>query len=177
MAERGTTDDRASEDADDDDPEAVLGVDVDELLDCVGFDADANVLTRRQAEVLALRERGVRQADIAAYLGTSRANVSSVESSARENVVKAQETVAFAEALTAPVQVTVEPGTDLYDVPELVYDACDESEVKVSHTAPDLMREVSDASGDVVHGREIRATLLVSVTASGEVRVRVGRQG
>jgi hypothetical protein len=146
--------------------------DPDVLLEQAGFDAERSVLTRRQAEVLALRERGVRQASIADLLGTSRANVSSVESSARENVEKARETVAFAEALSAPVRVDLEPGTDLYDVPKLVYDACDEAGVKVNHTAPELMKSVSDAAGDAVHGRKIREPLLVGVTSDGTVRVR-----
>ena len=146
--------------------------DPDALLEQAGFDAERSVLTRRQAEVLALRERGVRQAAIADLLGTSRANVSSVESSARENVEKARETVAFAEALSAPVRVDLETGTDLYDVPKLVYDACDEAGVKVNHTAPELMKSVSDAAGDAVHGREIREPLLVGVTSDGTVRVR-----
>jgi Tfx family DNA-binding protein len=174
MAEGGETDDGPAGVGAADGPIDGLDAGVDELLDRVGFDADANVLTRRQAEVLLLRERGVRQADIASLLGTSRANVSSVESSARENVSKARETVAFAEALAAPVRVEVAAGTDLYDVPELIYDACDEAGVKVNHTAPDLMRAVSDASGDAVHGREVRTPLLVSVTTGGEVRVRTG---
>ena len=72
----------------------------------------------------------------------------------------------------APVRITVEPGTDLYDLPELVYDACDESGVKVGYTAPDLMKIVSDAAGDAVGGREVREELLVSVTSDGQVRVR-----
>ena len=146
--------------------------DADELLDRAGFDAAESVLTRRQAEVLALRERDVPQADIAESLGTSRANVSSVESSARENVAKARETVAFAEALTAPVQLAVEAGTDLYDVPNMVYSACDEAGVKVNRTAPELMKLVGDAAGDAVHGREIRREITVSVTSDGTVRVR-----
>ena len=146
--------------------------DPERLLDQTGFDAERSVLTRRQAEVLALRERGVRQATIAELLGTSRANVSSVEASARENVRKARETLAFAEALSAPVQITLDDGTDLYDVPKLVYDACDEAGVKVNHTAPELMKSVSDAAGDAVHGREIREPLLVGVTSDGSVRVR-----
>ena len=143
-----------------------------ELLAQSGFEADSNVLTRRQAEVLALREYGLRQADIADRLGTSRANVSSVEASARENVEKARETVSFADALSAPVRVRVEDGTDLYDVPDLVYDACDEAGVKVGYAAPELMKVVSDAAGDAVHGREVRAELLVGVTGDGQVRVR-----
>ena len=146
--------------------------DVDELLERAGFDADESVLTRRQAEVLALRERDVAQADIAESLGTSRANVSSIESSARENVAKARETVAFAEALTAPVQLTVEAGTDLYDVPNMVYSACDEANVKVNRTAPELMKLVGDAAGDAVHGREVRREITVTVTSDGTVRVR-----
>jgi hypothetical protein len=147
-------------------------VDVDALLGRAGFDADRSVLTRRQAEVLALRERGLRQSDIADRLGTSRANVASVEASARANVEKARETVAFAATLEAPVRVEVPAGTDLYEVPTRVYDACDEAGVKVNHTAPDLMKLVSDAAGEAVRGREVREPLLVGVTAEGAVRVR-----
>lgn len=146
--------------------------DVDAELDRAGFDEDESVLTRRQAEVLALREHGISQADIAESLGTSRANVSSVESSARENVAKAVETVAFAEALSAPVQLTVAAGTDLYDVPNKVYSACDDAGVKVARTAPELMKLVGDAAGDAVHGREVRREITVSVTSDGTVRVR-----
>ena len=143
-----------------------------DLLEQVGFEAEASVLTRRQAEVLAFRERDVSQADIAEELGTSRANVSSIESSARENIEKARETVAFAEALSAPVQVTVEAGTDLYDVPNMVYSACDEAGVKVTRTAPEVMRLVGEAAGDAVHGREVRRDITVSVTGDGTVQVR-----
>ncbi|WP_248897736.1 Tfx family DNA-binding protein [Haloplanus halobius] len=153
----------------DDDPDA------DSLLERAGFDAEKSILTRRQAEVLALRERDVRQSTIAGLLGTSRANVSSIESSARTNVEKARETVAFAEALTAPVRVEVDEDTDLYDVPKLVYDACDSAGVKVNHTAPDLMKIVSDEAGDAVQGREVQAPLLVGVTTDGTVRVRQSR--
>ncbi|WP_439027781.1 Tfx family DNA-binding protein [Haloarchaeobius sp. DT45] len=146
--------------------------DVDDILDETGFSAAESVLTRRQAEVLALRERGYAQAAIAERLGTSRANISSVESTARDNVAKARETVAFADALSAPVRITVETGTDLYDVPQQVYDACDEVDVKVPYTAPDLMKVVNDAAGSAVDGREVGDDLLISVTTDGSVQVR-----
>lgn len=146
--------------------------DVDALLGEVGFNEDESVLTRRQAQVLALRERGIAQREIADGLGTSRANVSSVESSARENVEKARETVAFAEALHAPVRVTVDAETDLYDVPGRVFSACDDAGVKVNRTAPELMKLVSDEAGDAIHGREVRRDIVVGVTTDGVVRVR-----
>ncbi|MFB6268088.1 MAG: Tfx family DNA-binding protein [Halodesulfurarchaeum sp.] len=147
--------------------------DVDAILSRAGFDAAESVLTRRQAEVLALRERGLSQAAIAEELGTSRANVSKVESSARENVSKARETVAFAETLQAPVQIEVEPGTDLYEVPDLVYAACDEAGVKVPYAAPEVMKLVSEDAGEAISGREVRTAILVGVTSDGTMRVRV----
>jgi Tfx family DNA-binding protein len=146
--------------------------DVDTLLAEMGFDAETSVLTRRQAEVLVYRERGIAQADIAEELGTSRANVSSVEASARENVAKARETVAFAEALDAPVRITIDAGTDLYDVPNRVYSACDEAGVKVTRTAPELMKLVGDAAGDAVQGRQVRTDITVAVNGDGQVTVR-----
>lgn len=145
----------------------------EDVLARTGFEAGRSVLTRRQAEVLAMRERGLRQSDIAEYLGTSRANVSSVEASARENIDKARETVAFAETLAAPVRIEIAADTDLYDVPKQVFDACDDVGVKVNRTAPELMKVVSDAAGDAVQGRQIRRRLFVSVSSEGTVRVRV----
>lgn len=164
--------------ADDGPPDAagtaddIEDVEADELLEGAGFDADESVLTDRQAEVLALRERGLRQSDIADRLGTSRANVSSVEASARDNVDRARETVAFAEALAAPVRVEIDSGTDLYDAPKRVYDACDDAGVKVNQTAPDLMKTIGDRAGDAVYGREVREQLYVTVGADGQIRVR-----
>lgn len=144
----------------------------DAVLERAGFDPEESILTRRQAEVLALRERGLTQSSIAERFGTSRANIASIESSARENVRKARDTVAVAEALRSPVQVQVVSGTDLYDVPADIFDACDEADVKVPHTAPELLGEITDGAGDAVVGREVRTDLLVSVSADGEIRVR-----
>jgi Tfx family DNA-binding protein len=147
-------------------------LDVEGLLRAVGFDATESILTDRQAEVLALRERGYTQAAIADRLGTSRANIASIESSARENVEKAQETVDFVRALRAPAQVTITEGTDLYDVPAKVFSACDEADIKVNYTAPELMKQISDAAEDAIEGREVGADLLVSVTTDGTIRLR-----
>ncbi|GAB3682713.1 Tfx family DNA-binding protein [Salinarchaeum chitinilyticum] len=148
------------------DPEAA------EILDRAGYTAAENVLTPRQAEVLALRERGLTQTDIADRLGTSRANVSSVESSARSNVEKATATVAVAEALEAPVSLQIEPGTDLYDVPDRIYAACDEAEVKVEASTPELISAITDRGAASFDGRRLVDPVTVAVTAEGEIRIR-----
>lgn len=146
--------------------------DVDAILEETGFDAGESVLTRRQAQVLALRERGHSQAAIADALGTSRANVSSVESSARDNVARARETVAFADTLQAPVRVSVAADTDLFEVPGMVFDACDEAGVKVGASSSSLLKQVRDGASDALDGDTVVAPVLVSVGADGAVRVR-----
>lgn len=146
-------------------------VDVDALLSGIGFDPETNVLTRRQAEVYVLRERGLRQADVAEALGTSRPNVASIEASARENVEKARNAVAFADVLAAPVRIDIEPGTDLIDVTRRVFRTCDDAGIEVDHTAPGLMEMVSDTAGEAVRGREVVDAISLGVTTDGTVHV------
>lgn len=147
-------------------------VDVEGFLAEVEFVAEESVLTHRQAEVLVLRERGLKQATIAQRLGTSRANVSSIEASARENVAKARETVRFADRISPPAHVEIPEDADLYGIPDRVFDACDDAGVKVTHSAPELMEIVSEAAGDAIENRTVRTRLFVNVTADGTVWVR-----
>jgi Tfx family DNA-binding protein len=159
------------EDIDPGPPPDPTEVDADALVAQIGFDADHSVLTRRQAEVYVLRERGFRQTDVAEILGTSRANVANVEASARENIRNARNTVAFADVLAAPVRVEIEADTPLYDVPQRVFSTCDDAGIEVGHTAPELMELVSAAAGAAVEDREVLRRITVGVGADGTVRV------
>lgn len=145
---------------------------VEGVLDELGFEESEQVLTRRQAAVLLLRERGIKQRRIADRYGTSRANISSIEKSARENVRKARQTVEFVESLAAPVALTIEPGAELYDVVGEVYDACDEAGMKVPYTAPELMKLLSDGAGGAIRRETVREPVRIEVTTDGDVRVR-----
>lgn len=146
--------------------------DVDALLEQSGFDPERNVLTRRQAEVLALREREVSQAAIADRLGTSRANVAGIEASARENVRKARGTVELVDSLRAPVRLTVEPGTDVYEIPDRIYRAADEADVKVTLSAVGVIETLTESAREALDSRQLVRPVQVTVSADGEVRIR-----
>ena len=145
--------------------------DVDALLHAAGFDEERSVLTRRQAEVLALRERDVPQREIAERLGTSRANVSSIEASARRNVQKARETVAVADALAEPVRVPIATGTDVFDVPETVYQACDDIGTKVTHSSAALIRKVREETPEAISEQTIVSPIVIGVSTDGSISV------
>ncbi|PSP28931.1 RNA polymerase subunit sigma-70 [Halobacteriales archaeon QH_2_65_14] len=145
---------------------------VTEVLSELGFDEESMVITRRQAEVLVMRDRGLTQATIADKLDTTRENVTGIEHRARENIEKARETVEFAEVIEAPVRIEAPAGTDMYEIPELVFDACDEAGIKVAHNAPELMKLISDGAGSAIEGRQVRTALSIHVTSEGVVQVR-----
>lgn len=145
---------------------------VDDLLAEAGFDPDDNVLTRRQAQVLALRERELSQEAIADILGTTRANVSSIEASARRNVRRASETVDVAAALRAPVRVRISPGTDLFDVPDAIFRACDQAGTKVAHPSAEVVRAVRQDAPDAIEDGRVVAPLLIGVDGEGSITIR-----
>ena len=74
--------------------------------------------------------------------------------------------------MAAPVQVRVERGTDLYEVPSMIFDACDAAEVKVSRTAPEVLQLVTEAASAAVDGRLVTDAFTVDVTPAGHLQVR-----
>lgn len=146
--------------------------DVEALLEAAGFDPERSALTRRQAEVLALRERDRSQSTIAERLGTSRANVAGIEASARENVRKARATVEFVDAIRAPVRLTIDAGTDVYDIPDRVYRAADEAGIKVTLSAVGVIEALTESARAALDSRRLDRPVHATVSADGEVRFR-----
>lgn len=134
-------------------------------------DASGTVLTERQVEVLALRESGYTQAEIAETLGTSVANVSSIERAARENVAAARRTLHLVRVLEARTRVTAEAGTDLRRLVDRIYASADEADVRVSHTDPELTALLHDRLGPRLDGRQLTAAVEVGLTRNGSVVV------
>jgi hypothetical protein len=147
---------------------------VEQLLARLGFDPEESSLTPRQAQVLVLREQELTQEEIADRWGTSRANVANVEASARANLEKAQETVAFVDQLLAPLAVRIDRGTDLYDVPDRVFQFCDDCDVKADVSAMDLIDRVANEAGRAVRNGSLSRTVVVEVGSDGSIQaVRV----
>lgn len=144
------------------------------LLDRLGFDPEESLLTPRQAQVLVLRERELTQEQIADQWGTSRANVANVEASARTNLAKARHTVAFVEELLAPLELRIDRGTDLYDVPGRVFEFCDDCGVKADVSAMDLIDRVADEADRAVRNGSLARDVVVEIGTDGSIQgVRV----
>ena len=126
-------------------------------------------LTERQAEVLALRNDGLTQREIAERLGTSVANVSGVESSARRNVEAASRTLDLARLLECSVRFRVDGGFDLRELVDEVYERGDDAGIRVAYAEPALTTRLHELLGDLIEERRLVDSVEVGITGEGTV--------
>lgn len=129
-------------------------------------------LTSRQLEILRLRKEGFSQTEAAKKLGTSRANISATEKTARLNIEKARNTLALADMIDAPIWLILEPDTDLNEAVKEIYERADSLGIRVAHTFPALSNVINEAAGDRIKGRKVLGRLEIAVAKDGAVIVR-----
>jgi Tfx family DNA-binding protein len=134
-------------------------------------DEKDTLLTDRQVEVLKLKRKGMSQADIARKLKTTRGNISTVENTALKNIEKAERTLKLYRALEAPVWMTVPAGTDLYEIPQMIFKEADRKKIKINmDSATVIIRLKTDAPDRISH-RVTSGDVNISVDASGNVTI------
>jgi hypothetical protein len=127
------------------------------------------LLTERQREVLRHRRQGLTQQQIADIIGTSKANVCTVEKSALENVRRARETIQFMYTLDARFLCQIPQGTDLLTVPETIFREASDCGVKVRYDTIGLINRLRESIPHDVHGRFVKDTIKVYLNDDGEL--------
>jgi Tfx family DNA-binding protein len=127
------------------------------------------LLTERQAEVLRYRKEGLTQQQIADIIGCSKANVCTIENSARENVRRAHQTLQFIYTLDGRFLCTIPPGTDLLDIPGQIFREADNLDVKVGYDTIALINRLHESVPDHVQARFVKDEIRVYLNAEGEV--------
>jgi Tfx family DNA-binding protein len=104
------------------------------------------LFTKRQFAVLKLRVGGgLSQLETAKKLGTSRSNVSMIESRAREKLEKARETLKAFESIVSRHFVKVDKGMRLHDIPAKVLQEGDKYGIHLRSNIIDIIRMVKQA--------------------------------
>lgn len=134
-------------------------------------DEKDTLLTARQIEVLKLKRKGMSQAAIARMMKTTRGNISTIESTAMKNIEKAQKTLKFYHAIEAPIWMTVPAGTDLYDIPPLIFNEADRKKIKIAVDSATIIVKLKTVSPEKIHRRVTVDEIDVSVDKNGNVSV------
>jgi Tfx family DNA-binding protein len=134
-------------------------------------DTEGTFLTPLQLEVMKMRAGGKTQSEVARVLKTSRANICIAEKRARENIEKAKRTLVLSEKVSAPVRVLIEPGTDLFEVPKMVFTEATRKTIKVKENSISLVDLIRDNAPEKLAGRRVREPITVIVLSGGGVLV------
>lgn len=128
-------------------------------------------LTERQIQVLRLRRRGMSQEEVAALLGTTRANVSILEKRAMQNIDRALETLKQWKMIHAPVAVRIPEGTDLFALPGIIFREADTRGLKLPVNSIDILAGLKEIAPHLTRRRLIERSFDIYVTEDGEIYV------
>jgi HTH-type transcriptional regulator, fmd operon transcriptional regulator len=128
---------------------------------------DECLLTDRQIQVMKYRKSGMTQQQIADLTHTTKANVCTIEKSARENIVRAKKTLEIYYALDGRTLCTIPAGTDLFDsVPKIIEEA-NKAGVNLAVDQMDIINRLRDECPHRIHGRFIKKDIDVFLGESG----------
>jgi len=127
------------------------------------------LLTSRQMEVLRYRKSGMTQQEIADKLHTSKANICTIEKSARENIQRAKETLEFYYTLDATSLCTLAAGTDLMGTSKIIYAAATAKNIKIKYDTLALINRISTSVPEKIKSRLLKDEISVYITDDGDL--------
>lgn len=131
-----------------------------------------SLLTERQLQVLQLRKEGRSQAEVADILGTTRSNVSILEKRAHQNIHRAEQTLRQWMMIKAPISLKIKEGTDVFDLPKMIFDAADLRSIELPVTSLDIIVQLRRKSPQLFRKRAVLKDVDVYVTEDGELLVQ-----
>ncbi len=127
-------------------------------------------LTERQLKILELRSKWHTQEEIARELGTTRENVTITERRARENVKKARRTIDAFEMLS-PVEIEIEKGDDVFQVPDKILRMGDTNGIDILYNKTTIVSMLRRKAGDRIRGNKILDGFKVLLLRNGKIRL------
>ena len=128
-------------------------------------------LTERQIEVLQMRLAGRSQQEVADSLGTTRSNISILEKRAHQNIARAERTLQQWMMLRAPISLLAGAGTDVFELPKMIFAAADEKHMRLPITSLDIVVQLRRIAPRLFKKRALERDARIFVTEEGEVLV------
>jgi HTH-type transcriptional regulator, fmd operon transcriptional regulator len=128
-------------------------------------------LTQRQIKVLQMRLSGLSQQVVADRLGTTRSNISILEKRAHQNIARAERTLQLWLMLRAPISLQAGVGTDVFELPKMIFAAADEKHMRLPITSLDIVVQLQRKAPRLFKKRALERDARIFVTEEGEVLV------
>ena len=135
-----------------------------------------SLLTDRQLEVLKLRQQGYSQAEVAERFGTTRSNISILEKRAHDNIERAKRTLQQWMMIRAPISLKVREGTDVFDIPKMIFEAADKKPLQLPITSLDIIVQLRRKAPQLFRRRAVMKDVEIFITEEGEILIQDGPQ-
>ncbi len=134
------------------------------------MDVDESFLTEQQIKVLELKSKGYTQSEIAKILGTTRANICTLEKRAMKNLAKAMNTIKIFDNLF-PIRIYIEKGEDIFDIPKKIFRVADEHGIKMEETTTTLIERIRALASRRINGRVVERDFTIRLTRFGSIQI------
>jgi HTH-type transcriptional regulator, fmd operon transcriptional regulator len=135
-----------------------------------------SLLTERQLEGLKLRQLGLSQAEVAERFGTTRSNISILEKRAHDNIERAKRTLQQWMMIRAPISLKVREGTDVFDIPKMIFEAADKRSLQLPTTSLDIIVQLRRKAPQLFRRRAVMKDMEIFITEEGEILIQEGPQ-
>jgi len=135
-----------------------------------------SLLTDRQLEVLILRQQGLSQAEVAERFGTTRSNISILERRAHDNIERAKHTLQLWMMIRAPISLKIREGTDVFDIPKMIFEAADKRSLQLPTTSLDIIVQLRRKAPQLFRRRAVMKDVEIFITEEGEILIQDGPQ-
>jgi|Deesub1362A_J573_1020465.scaffolds.fasta_scaffold00089_25 hypothetical protein len=130
-------------------------------------------LTELQIKVLEMRARHMTLEEIASVLGTTKSNVSILEKRARKNIEKSYKTIQIWEQISAVMSIDIPAGTDVFDIPRMVYERGDMKKVKIPLTSVEIVSMVLNELEGAIRNRVLTRSIRMYITRNGRMKLSI----
>jgi Tfx family DNA-binding protein len=134
------------------------------------------LLTKRQFKVLQLRRQGLSQAEVAMKLGTTRSNISILEKRAYQNIQRAERTIHQWMMIQAPISLSLKAGTDVFDLPKMIFEAADKISMRLPVTSLDIVVQLRRKAPRIFKKRSLEQDAEIYVTEEGDILVEAAEK-
>jgi Tfx family DNA-binding protein len=124
--------------------------------------------TQQQLEILKLRNQGLTQKEIAERIGTTRENVSAIEKRIKRNIEKIKESLEILKNFGFLLEIKIEPGTHIIEVPKIIYKEADKLKVKVKGSFIQIYEDVRFKAKNKIKGSQVAKEIRILILPNGD---------
>ena len=129
------------------------------------------LLTNRQIEILKMWNKELTQEAISLKLKTTRENISIIEKRANRNIKLAQDTLSALKTFGVLFSIFIKPGTNLVDIPRIIFDKSNESNIKVKANFTQIFEEIRFKAYEKVRRFKVIKPITIKILPDGDFTV------